>query len=48
MRDPSILIFYHQQDDIRAFIDDMLKKGVPLSHIRKERTGIDMQGSRYW
>ena len=44
----QFFIFYHQQEDARAFIDDMLKRGVPLSHIRKERTGIDMHGSRYW
>ncbi|KAI5068039.1 hypothetical protein GOP47_0016384 [Adiantum capillus-veneris] len=37
-----------EQDDIRGFIDDMLKKGAPLSNIRKERTGSDTQGTTYW
>ncbi|KAH7287201.1 hypothetical protein KP509_32G043300 [Ceratopteris richardii] len=36
------------QDDVRTFIDDKLKQGTSLSYIRKERTGIDMQGTTYW
>eukprot|EP00250_Pteridium_aquilinum_P004909 c15088_g1_i1 orf=25-2403(+) len=37
-----------EQDDMRSFIDEMLKQGPPLSNIRKERTGSDMQGTTYW
>lgn len=37
-----------EQDDVRVFIDEMLKQGASLSKIRKERTGCDTQGTTYW
>ncbi|XP_024976130.1 DDT domain-containing protein DDR4 isoform X3 [Cynara cardunculus var. scolymus] len=37
-----------KQDDIRSYIDDSIKHGVPLSAFRKERTGGDSHGVSYW
>ncbi|XP_071696248.1 DDT domain-containing protein DDR4-like [Rutidosis leptorrhynchoides] len=37
-----------EQDDIRSYIDDSIKNGVPLSAFRKERTGGDSHGVSYW
>ncbi|KAI3686479.1 hypothetical protein L1987_80157 [Smallanthus sonchifolius] len=37
-----------EQDDIRSYIDDSIKHGVPLSAFRKERTGGDSHGVSYW
>lgn len=37
-----------QQDDIRNYIDDSLKRGVHLSLFRKERIGGDSHGVSYW
>ena len=37
-----------QQDDIRSYIDDSIKNGVPLSAFRKERTGGDSHGVSFW
>ncbi|KVH87374.1 DDT domain-containing protein [Cynara cardunculus var. scolymus] len=37
-----------EQEDIRSYIDDCIKHGVPLSAFRKERTGGDSQGVSYW
>lgn len=37
-----------EQDDIRSYIDDSIKHGVPLSAFRKERTGGDSYGVSYW
>lgn len=36
------------QEDMRSFIDDTLKQGAPYSTFRRERLGIDMQGTTYW
>ncbi|KAI7755722.1 hypothetical protein M8C21_009680 [Ambrosia artemisiifolia] len=37
-----------EQDDIRSYIDDSIKNGVPLSAFRKERTGGDSHGVSFW
>ncbi|KAK1407282.1 hypothetical protein QVD17_38896 [Tagetes erecta] len=37
-----------EQDDIRSYIDDSIKHGVPLSAFRKERTGGDSHGVSFW
>ncbi|KAI7754278.1 hypothetical protein M8C21_001146, partial [Ambrosia artemisiifolia] len=37
-----------EQEDIRSYIDDSIKNGVPLSAFRKERTGGDSHGVYYW
>ncbi|KAL7617464.1 hypothetical protein Lser_V15G00436 [Lactuca serriola] len=37
-----------EQEDIRSYIDDSIKHGVPLSAFRKERTGGDSHGVSYW
>ncbi|WOK99339.1 DDT domain-containing protein DDR4-like [Canna indica] len=37
-----------EQEDIRNFIDDSLKRGIQLSHFRKERIGGDSHGISYW
>nr|XP_043607094.1 DDT domain-containing protein DDR4 [Erigeron canadensis] len=37
-----------EQDDIRSYIDDSIKHGVPLSAFRKERTGGDSHGISFW
>ncbi|XP_076891516.1 DDT domain-containing protein DDR4-like isoform X2 [Bidens hawaiensis] len=37
-----------EQDDIRSYIDDSIKHGVPLSAFRKERTGGDSRGVSFW
>lgn len=42
------MALFLQQDDIRSYIDDSIKHGVPLSAYRKERTGGDSHGVSYW
>ncbi|KAJ8499873.1 hypothetical protein OPV22_010425 [Ensete ventricosum] len=37
-----------EQEDIRNFIDDSLKRGIQLSAFRKERIGGDSHGISYW
>ncbi|XP_022885279.1 DDT domain-containing protein DDR4-like isoform X1 [Olea europaea var. sylvestris] len=37
-----------EQEDVRSFIDDSIKHGVPLSVFRKERLGGDSHGISYW
>lgn len=37
-----------EQEDIRNYIDDSIKHGVPLSAFRKERNGGDSHGVSYW
>ncbi|CAI9753900.1 unnamed protein product [Fraxinus pennsylvanica] len=37
-----------EQEDIRSFIDDSIKHGVPHSVFRKERLGGDSHGISYW
>ncbi|OVA09104.1 hypothetical protein BVC80_9097g201 [Macleaya cordata] len=37
-----------EQEDIRNYIDDNLKRGIQLSVFRKERIGGDSQGTSYW
>ncbi|KAK9073214.1 hypothetical protein SSX86_007538 [Deinandra increscens subsp. villosa] len=37
-----------EQEDVRSYIDDSIKNGVPLSAFRKERTGGDSHGVYYW
>lgn len=37
-----------QQEDIRSYIDDSIKNGVPLSAFRKERTSGNSHGVHYW
>ncbi|KAL8529644.1 hypothetical protein ACS0TY_006905 [Phlomoides rotata] len=37
-----------EQEDIRNYIDDSIKRGVPLSTLRKERLGGDSYGVSYW
>ncbi|KAL4559246.1 hypothetical protein LXL04_031381 [Taraxacum kok-saghyz] len=37
-----------EQEDIRGYIEDSIKHGVPLSAFRKERTGGDSHGVSYW
>ncbi|CAN6440582.1 unnamed protein product [Victoria cruziana] len=37
-----------EQEDIRSYIDDSLKHGVPLSTFRRERIGGDAYGTNYW
>ncbi|KAJ0756989.1 putative WHIM1 domain-containing protein [Helianthus annuus] len=37
-----------EQEDIRSYIDDSIKNGVPLSAFRKERAGGDSHGVYFW
>ncbi|XP_031487702.1 DDT domain-containing protein DDR4-like [Nymphaea colorata] len=37
-----------EQEDIRSYIDDSVKHGVPLSTFRRERIGGDAYGTNYW
>ncbi|XP_073005981.1 DDT domain-containing protein DDR4 [Typha latifolia] len=37
-----------EQDDIRNYIDNSLKRGIQLSEFRKERIGGDSYGVSYW
>ncbi|KAL3639551.1 hypothetical protein CASFOL_017458 [Castilleja foliolosa] len=37
-----------EQEDIRSYIDDSIKRGVHLSVFRKERIGGDSKGISYW
>ncbi|KAL3819344.1 hypothetical protein ACJIZ3_005249 [Penstemon smallii] len=37
-----------EQEDIRHYIDDSIKHGIPLSLFRKERIGGDSHGISYW
>ncbi|GFP97677.1 hypothetical protein PHJA_001911800 [Phtheirospermum japonicum] len=37
-----------EQEDIRSYIDDSIKRGIHLSVFRKERIGGDSQGISYW
>ncbi|KAK6153359.1 hypothetical protein DH2020_012998 [Rehmannia glutinosa] len=37
-----------EQEDIRNYIDESIKHGVPLSAFRKERLGGDTYGISYW
>ncbi|KAM0002908.1 putative transcription factor & chromatin remodeling DDT family [Helianthus debilis subsp. tardiflorus] len=37
-----------EQEDIRSYIDDSIKNGVPLSAFRKERVGGDSHGVYFW
>ncbi|KAI3941252.1 hypothetical protein MKX01_029826 [Papaver californicum] len=37
-----------EQEDIRNYIDDNVKRGIHLSVFRKERIGGDSQGTSYW
>ncbi|KAI3736756.1 hypothetical protein L2E82_26741 [Cichorium intybus] len=37
-----------EQEDIRSYIDDSIKHGVPLSAFRKERTGGNSHGVSFW
>ncbi|KAM0018872.1 putative transcription factor & chromatin remodeling DDT family [Helianthus debilis subsp. tardiflorus] len=37
-----------EQEDIRSYIDDSIKHGVPLSAFRKERAGGDSHGVSFW
>ncbi|XP_071737471.1 DDT domain-containing protein DDR4-like [Rutidosis leptorrhynchoides] len=37
-----------EQEDIRNYIDESIKNGVPLSAFRKERNGGDSHGVSYW
>ncbi|XP_076921304.1 DDT domain-containing protein DDR4-like isoform X2 [Bidens hawaiensis] len=37
-----------EQDDIRSYIDDSIKHGVPLSAFCKERTGGNSHGVSFW
>ncbi|XP_026381440.1 DDT domain-containing protein DDR4-like [Papaver somniferum] len=37
-----------EQEDIRNYIDDSVKRGIHLSVFRKERIGGDSRGTSYW
>ncbi|CAN8304764.1 unnamed protein product [Cochlearia groenlandica] len=37
-----------EQEDIKSYIDNSLKTGVPLSNFRKDRVGGDSHGVNFW
>ncbi|RWR82783.1 DDT domain-containing protein DDR4 isoform X1 [Cinnamomum micranthum f. kanehirae] len=37
-----------EQEDIRSYIDNSVKRGIPLSAFRKERVGGDSHGTSFW